>query len=53
MMRNSVLSALALIYFILETIPAGIGSDKYLLLPKKHRFVCHLHKGDDQGCDSG
>ena len=27
------------------------GSDKYLVWSKKHIFVCHLHKGDDPGCD--
>ena len=30
---------------------AGLGSDKYLVWPKKCRFVCHMHKGDDPSCD--
>ena len=59
MMRNSVLSAFSFYCFSskgrhLEDNPrAGLGSDKYLVWSKKHRFVCHLHKGDDPGCDSG
>ena len=57
--RNSVLFAFSfnVLFFIqrdiLETIPAGLGSDKFVMWSKKHRFVCHLHKDEDPGCDSG
>ena len=60
MMSNSVLSAFSfnLQLFIQRETSwrqslSFLGSDMYLVWSKKHRCVCHLHKGDDPGCDSG
>ena len=55
MLRNSVLSEFNfnLLFFIQRETSRRQSLSWFREWSKKHRFVCHLHKGEDSGCDSG